>query len=362
MFSLRQISLVQFKNYSNRSFSFTERITGLCGDNGAGKTNLIDAIYYLCFTKSYFSKNDAYNISAGGNGFRLQGTFIKEKRDYDVVCILRENGKKEVLLDGEPYGRFSKHIGKFPCVMIAPDDVVLITGGSEERRKYIDSILSQLDEEYLQKLIEYNKVLQQRNSLLRQLAESSNNDTNLLDVLDMQLVLPGQVLYEKRKTFIADMVSLVQHYYHHIAALKEETEMKYESALHKESLAGLLHQSREKDLLLQRTTTGIHKDDLDFSLNGQSFKLIASQGQRKSLLFALRLAEFEVLKKAKGFSPLLLLDDVFEKLDDNRMNNLLQWVCRENDGQVFITDTHCDRLKDALTKMKTAFRIEELQA
>jgi DNA replication and repair protein RecF len=275
---------------------------------------------------------------------------------------MRETGKKEVLLDGEPYGRFSKHIGKFPCVMIAPDDVVLITGGSEERRKYIDSILSQLDEEYLQKLIEYNKVLQQRNSLLRQLAENSNNDTNLLDVLDMQLALPGQVLYEKRKTFIANLLPLVKHYYNHIAAHKEETALKYESALHKEPLARLLLQSREKDLLLQRSTAGIHKDDLDILLTGQPFKLIASQGQRKSLLFALRLAEFEVLKKVKGFSPLLLLDDVFEKLDDNRMHNLLQWVCGQNDGQVFITDTHCDRLKEALTKMKTAFSIEELKA
>jgi len=245
-------------------------------------------------------------------------------------------------------------------VMIAPDDIGLITGGSEERRRFLDTVLSQVDAVYLQQLMLYNKVLQQRNSLLKRFADQGKTDWPLLEVLDEQLIAPGNYIYAKRKAFTAALIPLVQNFYHRIAADEENITLQYESRLNDSSFHELLNSYRQKDFLLQRSNAGIHKDDLFFQLNGQVFKTSASQGQRKSLLFALKLAEFELLKANKGFAPLLLLDDVFEKLDDNRMQQLLHWVCNENEGQVFITDTHKERLQEAFEKLHTAYQIIEL--
>ena len=213
MLRLQHISVVQFKNYSNRSFDFRERIIGICGNNGAGKTNLLDAIHYLCFTRSYFSRLDGVNIQHGNTGFRVEGDFILQDnpdpsiiaQDYRVekaVCILRETGRKEFLVNDAPYDKFSHHIGRYPCVVIAPDDAELITGGSEERRKFLDALLSQLDAEYLKHLITYTKILQQRNSLLRSFAETGTRNDNLLDVLDEQLIPPAEYIFSKRKNFL----------------------------------------------------------------------------------------------------------------------------------------------------------------
>jgi DNA replication and repair protein RecF len=356
MFQLSKISLTQFKNYDFATFNFTERVIGICGLNGKGKTNLLDAIYYLCFTKSYFSKTDSLNTLFNKDGFRLEGKISNDT----IVCIFRGAGKKEVLLNDIAYEKFSHHIGKFPCVMIAPDDIELITGGSEGRRTFVDTILSQMDADYLQHLIIYTKVLQQRNSLLKRFAEQGKTDWNLLEVLDEQLILPGNYIYEKRKAFTEQLIPLVQQFYKQIANVEEFVTLQYESQLNNNSFNALLNQFREKDFILQRSNGGIHKDDISIQLNGQVFKNIASQGQRKSLLFALKLAEFELLKMNKGFAPLLLLDDVFEKLDDNRMQNLLHWVCNENEGQVFITDTHRDRLEAAFIELDTSYQIIEL--
>jgi DNA replication and repair protein RecF len=269
-------------------------------------------------------------------------------------------GKKELLLDDVPYVKFSQHIGRFPVVMIAPDDIELVTGGSEERRRYVDTVLSQMDSEYLQQLIQYNKVLLQRNSLLKRFAEQGNTDWHLLEVIDGQLVAPGNFIYNKRKEFTEQLIPLVQDFYRRISDNIETVALQYESHLQESDFEDLLNRYREKDLMLQRTNAGIHKDDIGMLLNGKPFKTTASQGQRKSLLFALKLAEFELLKKNKGFAPLLLLDDVFEKLDDNRMNQLLHWVCNENEGQVFITDTHKERLADAFKGLHTKYQLIEL--
>jgi len=360
MFFLSKISLAQFKNYSFSTFEFTERVIGICGLNGKGKTNLLDAVYYCCFTKSYFIKTDGLNIQFNNDGFRLETMMENQQEKQKIVCINRAAGKKELLLNDVPYSRFSEHIGKFPAVMVAPDDIEMITGGSEERRRFMDTILSQMDAEYLQQLMIYNKVLQQRNSLLKRFAETGKTDWPLLEVLDEQLVAPGNYVYGKRKIFAASLIPLVQKFYHRIADNDETISLGYDSRLNDSSFHDLLNNFRQKDFLLQRSNAGIHKDEISFQLNGQPFKTTASQGQRKSLLFALKLAEFELLKANKGFAPLLLLDDVFEKLDDNRMQQLLHWVCNENEGQVLITDTHRERLQDAFEKLNTAYQIIEL--
>ncbi len=353
---LSKINITQFKNYDFASFDFTERVVGICGLNGAGKTNLLDAIYYLCFTKSYFTKTDSMNVQFDKDGFRLEGFFATDK----IVCIHRGAGKKEFYLNEVEYTKFSEHIGKFPAVMIAPDDVEMITGGSEDRRRFIDTVLSQVDHSYLQQLIVYNKVLQQRNSLLKRFADQGLTDWPLLEVVDEQLVQPGNYIYRQRKNFTASLVPLVQQFYEQIADNDEQVRLQYESQLNHSDFNALLNQCREKDFVLQRSNGGIHKDDISIQLNGQIFKNIASQGQRKSLLFALKLAEFEMLKVNKGFAPLLLLDDVFEKLDNRRMQHLLRRVCNENQGQVFITDTHKDRLQEALSHLQTPFQVIEL--
>ncbi len=348
MLRLKTISLVQFKNYQNRSLPFTERIVGISGRNGVGKTNLLDAIHYLCFTKSYFTRLDGNNILYGHDGFRLEGDFAIWDKQEKAVCIFRETGKKEFSINDQLYEKFSQHIGHYPCVIIAPDDIRIITNGSEERRRFIDTLLSQLDAAYLQHLIAYNKVLQQRNSLLRSFTETGNKDLALLAVLDEQLMKPGKKIFEKRKEFLVSFLPLVKQLYVEIAKQFENINLFYNSELLQASFAELFNINQTKDIMLMRTTGGVHKDDLEFYLNEQPFKNIASQGQRKSLLFALKLAEMEVLRKAKGFAPLLLLDDVFEKLDEERITNLLQRVCIENDGQVFITDTNRKKLEQYL--------------
>lgn len=358
-----KITLTGYKNYQSQSFHFNERIIGICGLNGKGKTNLLDAINYLCFTKSYFSKSDAMNVYFGAEGFRLEGELYdpgNEKEVQKIVCVYRSSSKKEFYLDDIAYEKFSHHIGKFPCVVVAPDDIEMITGGSEERRKFMDTLISQVDAEYLRQLIIYSKVLAQRNSFLKNEALKSNFDTGLLEVLDQQLLVPANYIHKIRKEFSKQLFPIVQELYKDISGKNEVVMLEYNSQLNENNFQELLVSSLQKDKLLQRTSVGIHKDDLTFLLNENIFKTIASQGQRKSLLFACKLAEFEMLKKVKGFPPFLLLDDVFEKLDEYRMKNLLEYVCQKNIGQVFITDTHMERLQTGLSQFGNMVQIIEL--
>ena len=360
MLQLQHITLYQFKNYRSSSFDFSERIVGIWGKNGVGKTNLLDAIHYLCFTKSYFIRQDNQNVQHGSEGFRLESRLNLNDKTEKTVCILRETGKKEFSVNDTQYDKFSKHIGRYPCVVIAPDDAELITGDSKERRTFIDALLSQVDEEYLRQLIIYKKVLDQRNSLLKGFAETGKTDVALLEVLDDQLAKAGTYIFEKRKSFMVSFLPVVKRLYQDISRQPEDVTLFYESELLQATMAELLKINRQKDSYAQRTTSGIHRDDLDMQLGGQPFKNIASQGQRKSLLFALKLAEMEILKKEKGFAPLLLLDDVFEKLDEERVSNLLNKVCMENDGQVFITDTNGERLSSHLEQLKVKYQLISL--
>lgn len=360
MLRLNQIELIQFRNYLNQGFLFQERVVGICGKNGTGKTNLLDAIHYLSFAKSYFSRADQTNVHHGLQGLRLVGNYEMNGEAHELICIMRENNRKELNLNGEPYQKFSDHLGKFPAVMIAPDDITLIGGASEERRKLVDSILSQINKPYLLSLIQYNKILQQRNSLLKQWADQGSLDETLLSILDQQLSVQGNQIYQIRQEFLAQYLPLVGEIYQKIAGQSDHIQLQYHSQLHVADMMALLSNNLQKDKALQRTSAGIHRDDLVFQLQDQPFKTEASQGQRKSLLFALKLAEWQVLKKEKGFTPILLLDDVFEKLDKTRMFQLLQWVCTQSDGQVFITDTHPERLKEQMDQIQTSFQLIEL--
>lgn len=360
MNTVKEVSITQFRNYLFRQFHFNERIVAICGLNGTGKTNLLDIIYYLCFTKSYFPKNDAQSVFPGSQGFRIEGLVETNDSAEKIVCILRETGRKEFYLNDNLYKKFSNHIGKFSCVFIAPDDIKLITEGSEVRRNFIDTIISQFDQNYLQHLIDYKKILEERNSLLKSAFEKNYLDETLLDILDAQLIKNGNEIFETRKSVLETFIPQVILSYREIAGLDDNIQINYYSQLQETSFKELLQQNRQRDLYLQRTGIGIHKDDLEISMQKVAFKNMASQGQRKSLLFALKLAEFSVLKENKGSAPILLLDDIFEKLDNHRMNNLLHKVCIEEDGQVFITDTHKERLQESLKNLNVSYQLIEL--
>lgn len=361
MLQLNNIALLQFKNYTQQQFVFTQKVVGICGRNGSGKTNLLDAIYYLCFTKSYFLASDAQNVQIGKAGMRIEGNMLLNNTTQNLICILRENNKKEFLYNKEQLKKFSEHIGRFPCVIISPDDTTLVTGSSELRRKYIDTIIAQINSHYLYNLVDYNKILVQRNSLLKQAAEVGTINKDVVEILNQQLATKANYIFEERKLFFKQYIPFVYDYYSKIASTTDNITLHHQSALYTETIENLLEQNLQKDIALQRTTAGIHRDDIEINMNGALFKTIASQGQRKSLLFALKLAEWQIIKQKKLYSPILLLDDVFEKLDGERMHNLLQWVCNEESTQVFITDTHKERLEQALQNAAINFQLIELQ-
>jgi DNA replication and repair protein RecF len=324
--------------------------------NGSGKTNLLDAIHYLCFTKSYFGKTDMVSSMIGLLGFNITGEFLKEDQSIQVSVILRENNKKELFVDKQVVSPFSTHIGKFPIVFIAPDDISLITESSEERRKMMDTIISQTDQEYLSTLIRYNKCLQDRNRYLKSL-EGRIPDELLIDTFDEQLIQYGTIILEKRKTFLSDFLPLTLDLYGYISSSSEKPVLTPIFSTQPENYGIDLKKSRQRDLMLQRTSVGIHKDEIEMALMDNTFKQMASQGQKKSLLFALKLAEFEYLKKHFGVPPILLLDDIFEKLDQQRLNQLLIWVGQKNEGQVILTDTHLERVKKSLEDISLPFQL-----
>jgi len=358
MLRLEQLQLTQFKNHPDTRYDFTERIVGITGLNGVGKTNLLDAIHALCFTRGYFSRQDQSLVRHGQAGFRLDGRLRRNNESHSIQLILRETGKKEIWLDGDLLPRMADHLGRYPVVMIAPDDAELIQGESRSRRQFLDALLSQLVPTYLPNLVRFNRLLQQRQALLRDLAENGNTTAQLavLDVLDEQWVATMRMLIPERIRWSAVLNEKVNEHYQRIAGTKENIRLTYQSDLLDVDPLQRIQAQRARDLAAQRNTVGPHRDDLLFHLGEHPFKTEASQGQRKTLLFALKLAERSLLEDELKLPPFLLLDDVFEKLDPTRMQALLSWVANQTRSQVFITDTDPIRLNDQLTNLGTSWQ------
>ncbi len=347
---LKTLQLVNFKNYTETRVDFTSNINVLVGKNGSGKTNLLDAIYYLALTKSAFSGPDNYCLRHGAGHFFLKAVFQHENGQTEITSAYQP-GTRKIFREGvNEYQKLSDHIGKYPVVLIAPDDTSLVKEGSEGRRKFFDGIIAQLDRGYLESLIHYHQTLKQRNGLLKIFFDSGRVDTAALDTYDDLLVSTGTVVHEKRKQFIAEFAPVFLKYAHYIVE-DEEVSVSYRSELATTPFSEGLRRNRARDQAMQRTGFGIHRDDYHFSLGAGDLKRLGSQGQQKSFIIALKLAQFELIKQRKGFNPLLLLDDIFDKLDDFRIERLLCLIKENTFGQLFITDARPERTASSLKKI-----------
>lgn len=354
---LKKLSLINFKNFNSKTFEFKEKINCFVGQNGVGKTNVLDAIYYLSFAKSYFNPIAVQNIQHNKNFFVVEGDYSINERAEKIICSLKKGQKKVLKRNGKTYEKFSDHIGQIPLVIISPSDRDLITDGSDTRRKFIDGVISQQDKNYLLDLISYNKVLSQRNALLKYFAANRTFDSVNLEVYDNQLITYSINIYDKRKNFLESFIPIFNKKYKIISNDKEHVNLVYKSQLHTSSFKDLLNKSLEKDKMMQYTTVGIHKDDLAFDIGKYAMKKFGSQGQQKSYLIALKLAQFEFIKQQSNLVPILLLDDIFDKLDEHRVSQIIELVNNDQFGQIFITDTHSDRTENAIQRSNKAYQI-----
>ncbi|MGB0892588.1 MAG: DNA replication/repair protein RecF [Flavobacteriaceae bacterium] len=357
---LQKISLVNFKNIESQSFDFQQKINCFVGENGIGKTNILDAIYYLSFTKSYFNPIASQNIRHGEGFFMIEGDYDVNDRKETILCSLKKGQKKLLKRNGKAYEKFSEHIGQFPLVIISPADRDLIIEGSDTRRKFIDGVISQQDKQYLQTLISYNKVVSQRNALLKYFALNRTFDALNLQVYNEQLIDLGEIIYNKRKAFLEVFTPIFNGKHQVISGNKEKVNLAYKSQLHETSFTDLLATNLEKDKVLQYTSVGIHKDDLSFEIDEFPIKKFGSQGQQKSYLIALKLAQFEFIKQQSNVTPILLLDDIFDKLDEHRVAQIIDLVNNDEFGQIFITDTHSDRTEKVLERTNKEYQIFKL--
>lgn len=358
---LQKLSVLNFKNYSEAELNFSDTVNAFTGNNGAGKTNLLDAIHYLSLCKSYFNPIDSQQIRQGEDLFMIQGTFLKHDNNEVIYCGLKRSQKKKFKRNKKEYQRLADHIGLFPLVMISPNDISLIIEGSEERRKFIDNVISQTDGNYLDELIIYNRNLTNRNALLRQIAISGKYDPALMEIYDDQLVESGNRIFGKRKAFMQEFTGIFNKHYTYLCEDAEHVELIYDSPLFREDFGMILKKNLERDRILERTSNGIHKDELNFSIHGMVLKKFGSQGQQKSFLIALKLAQYTFLHKNKGFEPLLLLDDIFDKLDDARTTKLMKMVSDKDFGQIFITDTSRHRIEEIFKKIKVPVNIFNIE-
>ena len=358
---LQKLSLVNYKNITSENFDFDAKINCFIGNNGVGKTNVLDAIYYLSYTKSYFNAVATQNIKHGEEFFLIEGDYLLEdERLEKIVCSLKKGTKKIVKRNGKSYEKFSDHIGNFPLVIISPSDRDLIIEGSETRRKFMDGVISQQDNTYLQNLVNYNKILTQRNALLKYFAANRTFDALNLSVYNEQLLELSDYIYEKRVWFLKEFAPIFNECYQEISNSKEEVSLLYKTQLDDAPLLELFEQNLGKDRMLQYTSVGIHKDDLQFELNGYPIKKFGSQGQQKSYLIALKLAQFEFMKQVTGKKPILLFDDIFDKLDENRVTQVINLVNKDHFGQIFITDTHGDRTETVVKRTDQPYKIFHL--
>tara|TARA_R110001583_G_scaffold5921_4_gene31208 strand:- start:1228 stop:2307 length:1080 start_codon:yes stop_codon:yes gene_type:complete len=357
---LNKITLVNFKNFESQSFDFESKINCFVGNNGVGKTNVLDAIFYLSFAKSYFNPVAVQNIRHHEEFFMIQGEYEIEEKKATVICSLKRGNKKVLKRNGKAYEKFSDHIGYLPLVIISPADRDLIIEGSDTRRKFIDNVISQSDKNYLTTILNYNKVLAQRNSLLKYFAANRTFDAINLKVYDEQLERYGTVIYEKRAAFLEAFIPIFKERYEAISNSKETVSIDYKSQLHNKNVLDLFDQSLERDRVLQYTSVGVHKDDLAFEIDGYPVKKFGSQGQQKSYLIALKLAQFDFIKSQVNVKPILLLDDIFDKLDDLRVEQLINLVNSDSFGQLFISDTHEERTESVVKRTNQSYKIFKL--
>ncbi|WP_129749438.1 DNA replication/repair protein RecF [Flavobacterium beibuense] len=357
---LKNLSLLNYKNISEANFEFDSKINCFVGKNGIGKTNVLDAIYHLSYGKSYFNPLAIQNIKHGEEFFVIDGTFEKNERTEQIVCSLKKGQKKVLKRNSKAYDKFSEHIGFIPLVIISPSDNDLIMEGSETRRKFIDSVISQLDPAYLQELISYQKIVAQRNALLKYFAINRTFDKETLGIYNEQLTTLGHIIFEKRKQFLADFIPIFNSHHHAITNSAEDVTLVYQSQLEEKPLNELLEENLQRDKVLQYTSVGIHKDDLSFEIENHPIKKFGSQGQQKSFLIALKLAQFDFIKKQSGVLPILLFDDIFDKLDETRVSKIVEMVNDKVFGQIFISDTHPERTETIVKSTHQSYRIFNL--
>ena len=354
---IEEISIVNFKNINEVNVQFSSKLNCFIGKNGAGKTNMLDAIYYLSFCKSFFNASDQLNVRHNETYFMLNGTYKRMESLETISCGLQQGQKKQFKRNTKPYKKLQEHIGLLPLVMISPSDTELILGGSDERRKFMDGVISQYNQNYLADLLRYNKALAQRNNLLKQFAANRYFDQDLLAIWDEQLVEYGTRIHEQRTMFVKKLIPVFQRYYSFISQGNEQVDLKHHSNLYQSSLKELLADALAKDRAVQHTTVGIHKDDLLLLLGEHPIKKLGSQGQMKTYLVALKMAQFEFIKEISGLKPILLLDDIFDKLDQFRVGQIVATVAGEQFGQIFITDTNREHLDSIIRKIETDYRI-----
>ncbi len=359
---LKSIKLTNFKSYEEAEFSFDENVNGIVGKNGSGKTNLLDAIYYLSFCKSYFSAQDLFSVRFDTDFFAIHGDFYSRETENNTrVSCTYKNGHKSMRANQKEYQRLSAHIGQFPVVMVSPYDSDIINEGSETRRKFFDTIISQFDAEYLQQLISYRKLLMQRNALLKQFLERHYHDAALLQIIDEQIIPLGNFIFVRRQDFIQNILPIFQKHYQQLSDGQELVEIQYQSGLLTETYSEGLQSSAAADAHSGFTNFGVHKDDFQFLINGQPVKRFGSQGQQKSFSLALRLAQFDYSFERKQIKPILLLDDIFDKLDRHRIAELLNMVGQDHFGQVFISDTDETRVRQILGEHGIQHKIVEIR-
>lgn len=348
MLRIKTLQLQQFKNYSSAAMQLSGQVNCFVGRNGAGKTNVLDAVYYLSFTKSYFNAVDAQNVKHGTDFFSVQAKYERNSLEEDALLVLHK-GKKTLKLNNNEVKKFSEHIGQYPLVIITPNDIMLLHDGSEERRRFIDGIIAQVDKVYLSDLLLYNRALEQRNKQLRLFAEGNYFDSDLIESYNQLLDKHGTSIFKKREAFLMHYIPIVNRFYQLISGQREDVNIVYDSHLLLSNFTELFQQSALNDRSAQRTTKGIHKDELEFTINGFPLKKMGSQGQQKSFIIALKLAQYEYLKQQTALKPLLLLDDIFEKLDEHRLKALLLMIANDDFGQILITDTHYERVQQVFS-------------
>ncbi len=357
---LNTLSLINYKNFESQVFNFDSKINCFVGSNGVGKTNALDAIYHLAFGKSYFNPIAVQNIKHNSDFFVVDGHFTKNERLEKIIVSLKRGQKKVIKRNAKAYEKFSLHIGFIPLVIISPADRDLITEGSDTRRKFIDSVISQSDKNYLVALINYNKVLSQRNALLKYFALNNAFNATTLAVYNDQLCEFGTQIFEKRNAFLKTFIPIFKARYITISQSEEAINLTYKSDLLEHNLADLLNTNINKDKALQYTSVGVHKDDMEFLIDDFPIKKFGSQGQQKSFLIALKLAQFDFIKQQSGVTPILLLDDIFDKLDEYRVAQLINLVNHEDFGQLFISDTHPERTETIVKKTHQSYKIFKL--